>query len=528
MLVATLATSVHWSRNADYKVVFANMSDRDAAAVSAALTQLNIPYRLADSGGAILVPSQHVHDARLKLASQGLPRGGTIGFELMEGQKFGLTQFHERLNYQRGLEGELARSIQSLSAVQGARVHLALPAQNGFLREQLKPSASVLVSLHPGRLLDRAQVAGIVHLVASSVPDMSPRQVSVIGSDGELLTGDSDSANSLDAAQLSQTRRLEASYAQRVVDLVEPIVGRGNVRAQISAMVDFSQTEATAEEFKPNQGKEPSAVRSLQVSESNSRETNPPAQGVPGALSNQPPAPASAPINGPAQNTSAAAQNSANATVNSRRDALTNYEVDRTVKVTRSATGTIKRLSAAVIVNHRRVVDESGKATQVELSEKEIEGIKTLVREAIGFEKDRGDSLNVVNAPFVYDEIKLQDLPIWRQPDNIAMAKEASKHAAVVLLGILTVFFVIRPALKLMPAMLGPAANAKNNGNADPDAQAGAQDAARGESGRRLIDESIGDAVPLPPPTVPDVQRLAKENPTAVAEVVRSWTNKNG
>src|SRR5690606_3298120 len=188
-LVAIAVASLAWSRQPDDRVLFTNLSDKDGGAVIAALSQMNVPYRFAPGGAAILVPEDRVHDARLKLASQGLPRGGTVGFELMENQKFGVTQFQERLNFQRGLEGELARSIQSIAAVQAARVHLALPTQNGFLREQQKASASVLLSLHPGRTLDRAQIAGIVHLVSSSVPEMSPKAVSVVDQTGALLSG---------------------------------------------------------------------------------------------------------------------------------------------------------------------------------------------------------------------------------------------------------------------------------------------------------------------------------------------------
>ena len=523
LLVATLAVSIHWNSTSDYKVLFANMSDRDGGAVSAALTQLNIPYRLAEGGGAILVPSAQVHDARLRLASQGLPRGGTVGFELIENQKFGVTQFQERLNFQRGLEGELSRSIQSLSAVRGARVHLALPTQNGFLREQLRPSASVLLSLHAGRSLDRGQIAGIVHLVASSVADLSPKQVSVIGPDGELLSGESDAANALDSAQLSQIRRLESNYVQRILDLVEPMVGRGNVRAQISAAVDFTQTESTAEEFKPNQGKETPAVRSQQVTETLARDAAGagPAQGIPGALSNQPPTQPSAPINAPAQALQAAGQAGANGanTVNSRRDAMTNYEVDKTVRVTRNASGNVKRLSAAVIVNHRKIADGTGKVTLAPLSDKEIEGINALVREAIGFSKERGDSLNVVNTPFTQDESKPVELALWQQPENIALAKEVGKHVAIVILGVLTIFMVIRPALKTIPAAMTASvagAGAAGKGNT------------AGGSSNALLNETVGGAVALPPPSVPEMQRMVRENPAAVAEVVRTWAQKNG
>ncbi len=226
-LAAIAVASINWARTPDYKVLFANLSDRDGGSVMASLSQMNVPYRFAEGGGAILVPASMVHEARLKLASQGLPKGGTVGFELMETQRFGVTQFQERLNFQRGLEGELSRSIQALAAVQNARVHLALPAQNGFMREQQKPSASVLLALHPGRTLDRAQVAGIVHLVAASVPELSPKEVSVIDQTGALLSQNGESQSvGLDPGQLNYIRQIESGYIQRITDILEPILGR--------------------------------------------------------------------------------------------------------------------------------------------------------------------------------------------------------------------------------------------------------------------------------------------------------------
>jgi flagellar M-ring protein FliF len=289
-LVAVLAALSLWSSRGDYKVLYANLSEKDGGAIIAQLSQMNIPYRHADGGNAILVPSSQVHDARLKLASAGLPKGSVIGFELMDSARFGQTQFQERLTFQRGLEGELTRSILALGAVQAARVHLALPQQNGFFREQQKPSASVLVTLHPGRALDRAQIAGIVHLVSSSVPELTPKAVSIIDQSGALLSGPSDNATGqgLDAQQLQYVQQVEQSYHKRVVDILEPIVGRDNLRATIAAEIDFSQSESTSEQFRPNQGNEPAAVRSQQVNESGSGAQATPS-GVPGAATNQPP-----------------------------------------------------------------------------------------------------------------------------------------------------------------------------------------------------------------------------------------------
>lgn len=510
-LIAIIAVATMWGRSTDYRVLFANLGDRDGGSVVAALTQMNIPYRYAEGGGAILVPAESVHDVRLRLASQGLPKGGAVGFELMESQKFGVTQFQERLNFQRGLEGELARSIQSLAAVQSARVHLAMPTNNGFLRDQQKPTASVLLTMHPARSLDRAQVDGIVHLVASSVPDLAPTQVSVIDQNGTLLSAKDNSGNGLDQAQLGYVRRLEAEFNRRILDIVAPLVGSNNVRAQVTADVDFTQSELTAEEFRPNQGRDAqSAVRSQQTSEAPAGDgLGGAGQGVVGALSNQPPGPSSAPVNGNAQPLQAATPGGANGGAGAstmRRDATTNYEVDRTVRVTRNATGAIRRLSAAVVVNHRQAVDAGGKPQATPLTEAEIEQITTLVRESIGASKERGDSVNVVSAAFNVEEApKAPEIQWWREPDTLSIAKEVGKHAALILLGLFTIFGVIRPALKQAPVAVA--------------------------TGGR-VNETIEGEVTLPPlvgggrPASPEALKLARDDPAAVANVVRAWVAK--
>ena len=249
-LVAVVIALTLWSSQGDYKVLYANLSDKDGGAILAQLSQMNVPYKHADGGAAILVPADKVHDVRFKLAAAGLPKGGVAGFELMDNAKFGQTQFQERLTFQRGLEGELVRSISSLDAVESARVHLALPNQNGFFREQQKPSASVLLTLHPGRTLDRAQIAGIVHLVSSSVPEMNPKAVSVLDASGALISGPEAAdaaAGGLDAQQLQYVAQIESNYTRRVQDILEPVLGRDNLRAQVAAEVDFSQTESTSE-----------------------------------------------------------------------------------------------------------------------------------------------------------------------------------------------------------------------------------------------------------------------------------------
>lgn len=509
-LVGVVAALSMWSSRGDYKVLYANLSERDGGAVIAQLSQMNIPYRHADGGNAILVPSGQVHDARLKLASAGLPKGSVIGFELMDNAKFGQTQFQERLTFQRGLEGELTRSILALGAVQAARVHLALPQQNGFFREQQKPSASVLVTLHPGRALDRSQIAGIVHLVSSSVPELTPKAVSVIDQTGALLSGPSEHAagQGLDAQQLQYVQQVEASYHKRVVDILEPIVGRDNLRATIAAEIDFAQTESTSEQFKPNQGSEPAAVRSQQVSESGSG-SQPVPSGVPGAASNQPPVPATAPLKAASAPLQAAAGGSS--TGNARRDAVTNYEVDKTVRVTRNATGEVKRLNAAVVVNHRVVTAANGKSTSTPLSNDEVEKLTALVQEAIGFSKERGDSVKLINAPFKVDAMpKAADLPVWKQDWLIDLVRSGATPAALVLVALMIVFGFVRPALKA--AMPAPAARSHGlNVVADnPVALPGAPVAPMLEAPRASAH-------------LQGARAIAKENPAAVANIVRGW-----
>ena len=349
-IVALLAGGWMWTQAPEYKVLFSNISDRDGGAIIASLQQLNVPYKFADGGGAILVPANQVHDVRLKLAAQGLPKGGLVGFELMENQKFGTSQFLEQVNFQRALEGELARSIQALSAVSSARVHLAIPKQSVFVREQQKPSASVLLNLHPGRSLEPQQVNAIIHLISSSVPNLPVKNVTVVDQHGELLSKiDESGANTgLDPGQLKYVQAMEQSYIKRIEAILGPIVGQENVRAQVAADIDFSQSEQTDEIYKPNQNPGDSAVRSQQTSESSS--VGQTEGGVPGALSNQPPEPATAPIttqpprpatppnpNAPPGSNAAQPPVEAPPSVpapptSNRKDATTNYEVDKTIQ----------------------------------------------------------------------------------------------------------------------------------------------------------------------------------------------------
>ncbi|BEU97981.1 flagellar M-ring protein FliF [Acidovorax sp. DW039] len=519
LLVGAAVAAAVLGRQPDYKVLFSNLTDKDGGAIIAQLSQMNVPYKYADGGGAIMIPAERVHDVRLRLATQGLPRGSVTGFELMETNRFGMTQFQERLNFQRGLEGELTRSIQALSSVQSARVHLALPNQNGFFREQQKPSASVLVSLHPGRILDRAQLAGIVHLVASSVPELAPSAVSVLDDTGKLLSQSPDAANNgVDAQQLLYVQQIEQQYTRRIMDILEPVVGRNNVKAQVSAELDFSQTDLTSEQFRPNQTADSGAIRSQQVLESRGS-SNKTASGVPGAVSNQPPTPSTAPVNGANPAPSAGGQQGAEEST-SKRESTTNYEVDKTVRVTRGNNWAIKRLSAAVVVNYQPATEEKGKPTAKALTPEQVEQMTGLVRETIGFNKDRGDSVNLMNTPFLVEDAQTAQLPLWKQPEVQELAKTFAWPLGAVLFAALVLLGLVRPALKgtvVKPTEVTPIAGGQLDAiEADQPDRPALPSPAKKDEVAEVTPEQL---------RLEEARVLAKSNPVAVANILKTWVH---
>ncbi len=540
-VVATMAGMWMWGQQPEYRVLFSNYSDRDGGAIVAQLQQMNVPYKFAEGGGAILVPSDRVHDARLKLAAQGLPKGGNVGFELMENQRLGVSQFLEQVNFQRALEGELARSIQSVAAVQSARVHLALPKNSVFVRDQQKPTASVLLNLHPGRALDRQQVSAIVHLVASSVPELNTKNVTVVDQEGNLLseTGKQPGANGLDPTQLKYVQELQQSIVHRIESIITPIVGANNVRAEATADVDFSSSEQAAEMYKPNQGDNPATVRSQHTSET--RNGGNAASGVPGALTNQPPAPATAPLVTPPNtppNASATASSAANGAGNAansgpmQRDSTVNYEVDKTVRYVQQPMGGIKRLSVAVVVNYKRVVEKGGKVSYKPLSDAEKAQITDLVKEAMGYNKERGDSLNVVNSPFAGLDKEVQpEPPLWKQPEMLDLAKEAGKYLLIALVTLFMYFKLLKPMLDRLvrkdeaPADAPPVPMMLDaEGNPVPQAAAAAAGAALDDTSD--LDEEATPPISTYQRRLEAAKRLAKENPKVVANVVKEWVTE--
>ncbi len=512
-VIAVMAVFWLWSQQPDYRVLFSNYSDKDGGAIVAALEKMNVPYKFSDSGTAILVPAAQVHQARLKLAADGLPKGGNIGFELLENQKFGVSQFVEQVNFQRALEGELERSIQSIGAVEVARIHLAIPKASVFVRDQQKPTASVLLNLRAGRSLDAQQVGAVVHLVASSVPDLPAENVTVVDQNGNLLSDTSKKmgANNLDPTQLKYVDDMQQSIVKRVESIISPIVGAKNVRAEASAEIDFSSLEQAAETYKPNQKPDDAVVRSMQSNESLTSNGGGAASGVPGALSNQPPANATAPINAPA-GADATAGAAAAIPVNSQKNMTTNYEVDKTVKYVQQAMGGIKRLNVAVVVNNMPVTDKKGNVTYRPLTAAEKKQINDLAMQAMGFDKERGDALTVVNSSFAGEPAEIvPEVPLWKNPETIEYTKDALRF----IVGILVLFLVYSRALKPMLNKLMTASPKLLNAPENQDSivnLSGEQTKLGGPGNDQLLATA---------------KQIAKDNPRMVASVVANWTNGN-
>lgn len=521
-VIALLVGALMWSQAPDYRVLYNNVTDQDGAAIITALQQMNVPYKFSESGGgAILIPEKQVHEIRLRLAGQGLPKGGLPGFELMENQKFGSSQFLEQVNYQRALEGELARSVQSLSAVQSARVHLAIAKQSVFSREKQQPSVSVLLNLYPGRVLGAEQVSAIVHLMSSSVPSLPVKNVTVVDQNGNLLSTQNDGKQDsrFDAKQLEYIQELEENYIRRIEAILTPITGAANVRAQVTADMDFSRIERAEEIYRPNNTEsEAAAIRSQQTLEATSTGAKLDG-GIPGALTNRPPEPAAAPIEAGGEN-----QEEGNKTppvpTDQKKESTINYEVDKTVQHTQQSTGNIKRLSAAVVVNYRKKVDENGEVTYEPLTAEEIKEINSLVREAMGYSEKRGDSLTVTNGLFTADTATILDIPLWKDPDVIMLAKEIGKQLLIAAVVLFFLLKILRPFLKSLtqPPPPPPVEPEKLSGEA-----ALGQLSEHGDgTALQAIQKSIFDE------NLKKAKQLAVDEPAIVANVVKEWISKNG
>jgi len=515
---------VLWSRGPNYALLYAGLDSKDAAAVTQALQAGNTPYTLSPDGSSISVPAADLAAVRLKLASQGLPQGSAGTAMPGADSPFGMSDLAERTRYQQMLETDLGNTIAGLQSVRSARVHLALPKPSAFVRDNRQASASVLLTLYPGRQLDQSQVAAIVHLVASSVPELDAKQVSIIDQQGQLLTiSDPDSASAIGDSRLRLATRLENTYAQRVEDLLTPLVGPGRVRAQVSAEMDFSQTEKATETY----DHEHPALRSEQT---NSEQRHDVAQnnGVPGALSNQPPNTVAQPT---AARPNAGKPGAANATTaqasapsSASSSATRNYELDRTVSHVSDPAGRLARLSIAVLVDNKPVGTDPNKS--VPFTQQELQHLTDLTKNAIGFDEKRGDSVSVINQPFHQNpaDEKLPQEPFWQRPGMMDLIKQG----VGVLIALIVAFVFLRPMLKgllkgqapvMQPALAGPIPTVSVRLTDDDDDQPAP------ESGRSRLGSPQAMAYEQ---RIGLARRMVAENPKQVAQVVKNWVGEDG
>ena len=520
--VTLVVSLVLWLTRPTYVVLYPNLPERESAQVMEALDRTGVPYRLDPASGVLQVPARQLHEARLKLATEGLPKASGFGFELLEkDQGLGTSRLIEDARYQRAIEGELARSIATLDSVESARVHLAAPRQSVFVRERTRPTASVLINLYAGRSLDEARVAGIVHLVASSIPDLDPENVTVVDQRGRLLTQPHSHVDGLVATgqQLDFTSRLEEGYVRRIMDIISPIVGSDAIRAQVAADLDFSRVERTMEVYDP----ERSVVRSEQISEDERRDRG--MMGVPGALTNQPP---EAGVIGEFDEALERAEQPSS----SSRRSVRNFELDRTVSHIREAPGSLRRLSVAVVVDYRERPNAEGVLERAPLSEEEMARITTLVREAVGFDAERGDSVNVINASFRPVEIPepLPEPPLWQEP----WVTDLAKTLLAVIMVLVLALTVVRPLLRSL-AERGVASREQEEYLArlalTEEGEAEADGAGPAGLGRETTPKALAG------PTAADrsyennletARNIVREDPRRVAQLMKNWMASDG
>lgn len=508
---------VLWSQAPSYTLLHASLSGKEATEVLDALEEAGIPYRLEQSSGAVMVPSAKVHDARLKLAAHGLPKSTDLGFEVLDrNSSFGTSQFLEQARYQRALEVELARSVSTLNSIQSARVHLAVPKQSVFVRNRKKPSASVLVRLYPGRKLEDGQGETIAHLVAAAIPALEPSEVRVIDQRGRLLTSPQGVDHlALSHKEFEYSQRVEEVYTKRIESILAPVVGVESVKAQVTAVLDFTRTEQTQETYDSN----PTVLRSEQVLEE--RADSPIVGGVPGALSNQPPGEASV-------LTDASVETAIHAPSGNRgglrRESTRNFEVDRTINHTRMPSGTVQRLSAAVVVDDRRSVDAQGGQTLGARTEEEMARITSLVKDAIGFDAERGDSVHVINTSFTMPA-PVGPLPqpsLWERP----WVWDALKQLAGVTFVLLLLFAVLRPIMRQLVTQAPENRQLEQSTDAarlDAAGDAGSDDEKVTLTDQRRQNTPSLQAQAAQTANIDAIRTLVAEDPKRVAKLVRNW-----
>ena len=507
--VAVGVAAVMWSQGSDFRTLYANVEPQRAAGVVDALNAAGIPYKIQDSTGSIMVPSKQLHDARIKLAGQGVMRDGSGMAMLEQEQGFGVSEFMQSKKFHYALEQELARTIESMHQVRKARVHLAIPKQSVFVRDRKAASASIMLDVFPGSVIDKQNVGAIVNLVASSISGLAPEQVTVVDQQGQQLSyqGDKDDLG-LSSRQFTYRQRIEESYQQSIEELLGPLADAGQVRVKVAADIDFSSVEESRESWSPDS----KVVRSEQINEQVGGNVNANASGIPGALSNQPPS------------DGANAEQAKPETGN--RSIVRNYEIERILNHSSTPTGMVRRLSVAVVVANRQSTDEEGKAITVEVSPAELEKLNLLVRDAIGFDAGRGDRVTVVSAdfrPVESTEMDMSEPGFWELPWFANLVKQS-----LVGIGVLFIIFaILRPGMRsLMQAQVN---GAQATPRALPD---GSEDGVSGE----VLHPAIA-ALGAPPMAgrmgfedkMTEVRSVVDENPQRVAQVMKKWVaEENG
>lgn len=521
--VAIAVAVVLWSQEPSYGLLFAETADKDAVDILEVLDTQGVKYKVDTGSGAIMVPAGEVRELKLKLAAQGLPRSKSLGYDLLDkDQGFGTSKNVEMMRFRRALEGEIAQTIMAIQNVKSARVLLALPQQSVFVRERKKPSASVLVHLYQGRSLDKGQIESIIHLVASSVPQLEAEQVTVVDQRGQLLNSrDSASEVNLTSRQFEYKKNIEEHLMERINNILSPLVGRDGMRTQISADIDFTETDRTQEMFNPDLP----ALRSEQTSEEQS--TLSAVQGIPGALSNQPTPAGIAPETATGQN---AAANPAKAPGSAIKTATRNFELDKTITHTRLATGILRRLSVAVVVDDQHITQADGTIKNLPYAQEDINRFSDLVRQAVGFDNSRGDQVTVTNVAFrgAEEMEALPEVPVWEQTWFHELMKQMAAALALVLLFL----GVLRPTFR---SLVGREAEEKQD-DAATEAESGAANdnkdgvpvAVPAEQYAAQQSMEMDDLLLLSAPQSYEkrleyVQRLVDEDPKLVAQVIKSW-----
>ncbi len=516
--VALGVAVVLWSQTPNYSLLYGNLAQKDAMEIVQALQQIGIEYQVDQSTGAVMVPSADLQEARMKLAGEGLPHSDSLGFELLQQDTgFNTSRMVEAARYQRAMEGELARSIATLANIESARVHLATPKQSVFVRQRKVPSASVVIKLYSGRTLEKGQVEAITHLVASSVPELDVSQVTVVDHKGKLLSGADKSAQmAMSSSQFEYTRELEAHYKQRIEDILSPLLGQDNLRAEVAAEVDFTVIEQTQESYDPDM----SALRSEQINEQQSRLNE--IQGVPGALTNQPPAAGNAPEQAGGQG----GEGEAATPINTSKRATRNFELDKTISHTRLPSNNLRRLSVAVVVNDKVVLGEDGTPQRIQRTPEEITRITNLVKETVGFNIQRGDSVQVINESFYIPAPPepLPELEIWEE----AWFWDAVRQAGGVLLVLLLIFGVLKPTMNRLTAqVVTQGAEGEGVAGGGVAGEGGLEGTLEGAGGEGLALEG-DETIKLPGPgsyekTIDAARGMIENDPKRVAQVVKKW-----